>query len=91
MKRIFLVLTLVLALSAPLGAQSLEDAYRFGTTDYTGTARTMALGGAMGAIGCDLGSIGINPAGSAVAGYSQLTISPKQSIASSGSAFALTP
>ena len=91
MKRILLVLTLVLALSAPLGAQSLEDAYRFGTTDYTGTARTMALGGAMGAIGCDLGSIGINPAGSAVAGYSQFTISPNLSLASSGSAFALTP
>ena len=81
MKRIFICSALLLALAAPLGAQSLEDAYRFGGLDYTGTARSMALGGAMGAVGCDLGSIGINPAGSAVAGYSQVTLTPGLSLA----------
>ena len=91
MKRIFIASALLLALAAPLGAQSLEDAYRFGGLDYTGTARSMALGGAMGAIGCDLGSIGINPAGSAVAGYSQFTITPSLSQALSNSSYALTP
>ena len=91
MKRILIASALLVALAAPLGAQSLEDAYRFGGLDYTGTARSMALGGAMGAVGCDLGSIGINPAGSAVAGYSPLTITPSLSQALSRSSYALTP
>ena len=91
MKRILIASALLVALAAPLGAQSLEDAYRFGGLDYTGTARSMALGGAMGAVGCDLGSIGINPAGSAVAGYSQFTITPSLSQALSRSSYALTP
>ena len=91
MKRIFICSALLLALAAPLGAQSLEDAYRFGGLDYTGTARSMALGGAMGAVGCDLGSIGINPAGSAVAGYSQVTLTPGLSLAGAKSSYALTP
>ena len=91
MKRILIASALLVALAAPLGAQSLEDAYRFGGLDYTGSARSMALGGAMGAVGCDLGSIGINPAGSAVAGYSQFTVTPSLSQALSRSSYALTP
>ena len=91
MKRIFLSSALIIALAAPLGAQSLSDAYRFGGIDYLGTARSMALGGAMGAVGCDLGSIGINPAGSAVAGYSQFVVTPGLSLASAQSSYALTP
>ncbi len=43
----------------------------------------MALGNAVTALGGDLGSVGINPAGSAVANYSQITLSPGLTITSS--------
>ncbi len=58
------------------GAQTMYDAITFGSNNYYGTARTLGMGNAVTAVGADLGSVGINPAGSAVAGYSQFTVSP---------------
>lgn len=49
------------------------------------------MGNAMTAVGGDLGSIGINPAGSAVAGYSQFTISPNLTISSMSSSYSAYP
>ncbi len=57
-------------------AQTAYDALLFSENNYEGTARTVAMGNAFTALGGDLGSIGLNPAGSAVAGYSQITITP---------------
>jgi len=75
MKKIFVILQFaLLAISA--GAQTMEDALTFGENRYYGTARTIGMGNAVTAVGGDLGSININPAGSAVAGYSQFTVSP---------------
>lgn len=75
MKRIFIsVLCLFAALAA--GAQTMYDAINFSENNYSGSARTIGLGNAVTALGSDLGTIGINPAGSAVAGYSQFTFSP---------------
>lgn len=68
-----------------VNAQNLSEAVRYSTNSYYGTARSMALGGAMTALGGDLGSVGINPAGSAVAGYSQFTITPGVTVASTNS------
>ncbi len=62
-------------------AQTAYDALLFSENEYEGTARTMAMGNAFTALGGDLGSIGLNPAGSAVAGYSQVTLTPGLSIA----------
>ena len=72
------VLTILLtAASAVAGfAQTAYDAYLFSETNYEGTARTVAMGNAFTALGGDLGSIGFNPAGSAVAKYSQISITP---------------
>ncbi len=61
-------------------AQTAYDALMFSENEYEGTARTIAMGNAFTALGGDLGSIGLNPAGSAVAGYSQLTLTPGLSI-----------
>ncbi len=61
-------------------AQTMYDALTFSENDYEGSARTMAMGNAFTALGGDLGSININPAGSAVAGYSQVTVTPGVSI-----------
>lgn len=63
-------------------AQTAYDALLFSENEYEGTARTMAMGNAFTALGGDLGSIGLNPAGSAVAGYSQLTLTPGFTITS---------
>ena len=63
-------------------AQSIYDAQRFSEREYEGTARSVAMGNAFTALGGDLGSIGINPAGSAVANYSQFTITPGLTISS---------
>lgn len=57
-------------------AQSWQEALFFSQQDYVGTARSMAMGNALTAIGGDPGSVTINPAGSAVAGYTQFTVTP---------------
>ena len=63
-------------------AQTAYDAFRFSERNYEGTARSVAMGNAFTALGGDLGSIGINPAGSAVAKYSQFTITPSLTVSS---------
>ena len=75
MKRTAITLLLVV-MAAGAEAQTMYDALRFSENNYEGTARTMAMGNAFTALGGDLGSISINPAGSAVARYSQITITP---------------
>lgn len=56
----------MLILSLPLSAQGEVDALRFSREDLYGTARSMAMGGAFGALGGDLTGVNINPAGIAV-------------------------
>jgi len=78
------VISLLLGLSAAFGyAQTAYDALLFSENDYEGTARSVAMGNAFTALGGDLGSIGINPAGSAVAGYSQFTLTPSLTFSTS--------
>ena len=71
-------LTILLAVSSAVMsvAQTPYDAWLFSENNYEGTARSAAMGNAFTALGGDLGAVGINPAGSAVAGYSQLTLTP---------------
>lgn len=86
MKRILLVALLATA-GAAAGAQNFSEALRYSDSNYYGTARSIALGNAVTALGGDLGTIGINPAGSAVAGYSQFTISPGVTLMSNTSGY----
>lgn len=78
MKRILLTL----AISCfTLGAWAQDTDYTYyaemlSRNNYYGTARSVALGNAMTALGGDLGSVGINPAGSAVNNYGQITFTP---------------
>ena len=55
-------------------AQNINDVVRYGTEDLQGTARFQAMSGAFGALGGDLSSLNINPAGSAVFNYSQFSV-----------------
>ena len=79
MKKTALVLLLA-GITAGAGAQTVYDALTFSESNYEGTARTMAMGNAFTALGGDLGAVTINPAGSAVANYGQITITPALNI-----------
>ena len=69
-------LTFIIVLScAVVSAQNINDALRYSTENLQGTARFQAMGGAFGALGGDLSSLNINPAGSAVFNNSLITIS----------------
>lgn len=76
-----ILFTLVLAaLGLPAAAQSWDQALKFSENIYGGSARSIAMGNALTAVGGDPGSLGLNPAGGAVAGYSQFFLSPAISI-----------
>jgi hypothetical protein len=55
-------------------SQEIPDAIRYSQENLNGTARYRAMGGAFGALGGDLSSINVNPAGSAVFSNNQLTL-----------------
>lgn len=80
MRKAILSSVTVLAAAASAAAQDMFDALRYSDYNYYGTARSMAMGGAFTALGGDIGSIGINPAGSAVNSYSQFVLTPGLSI-----------
>ncbi|MGN1210658.1 MAG: hypothetical protein ACI4TM_03155 [Candidatus Cryptobacteroides sp.] len=82
MKKTLLAIILMWT-GASAWAQNMFDALMFSENEYTGTARTMAMGNAFTALGGDLGAVTINPAGSAVAKYSQVSVTPALSISSS--------
>ena len=67
---------LLMTVAAGAYAQNAYDALNFSENNYEGSARTVAMGNAFTALGGDLGAVTINPAGSAVAGYSQFAITP---------------
>lgn len=76
MRQTVITILLSLTTAAAAYAQTAYDALMFSENNYEGTARSVAMGNAFTALGGDLGAVTINPAGSAVAGYSQLTITP---------------
>ncbi len=64
-----------------------EDALRYSQTNPFGTARFVGLGGAGMALGGEIGSIGVNPAGLGVFNRSQFVITPSLTFGSSESSF----
>lgn len=49
--------------STAVEAQTIYDVAKFSTNDLNGTARFVGMGGAMGSLGADISTIGVNPAG----------------------------
>jgi hypothetical protein len=82
MKKTALTFLLTAVATVMTQAQTGYDAWLFSENNYEGTARSVAMGNAFTALGGDLGAVTINPAGSAVAGYSQFTITPSLTISS---------
>lgn len=67
---------LVLLTTSQLSAQTVQDALRLSTFDWSGTARAAAVGGSMGALGADFSVASTNPAGLAWFRTSDFTITP---------------
>ena len=63
MKNIITLAALGLLIAAPMSAQTVYDAAKITNKDLNGTARFVGMGGAMGALGGDISTIGTNPAG----------------------------
>ena len=75
MKR-YIILLALSVLAGSVFAQGAEDALRYSQTYYMGTARSMAMGGAFGALGADLSVAATNPAGLGLYRLSEYSISP---------------
>lgn len=73
MKRVFTFMGLLACFIS--NGQNIDDVLRYGSENLQGTARFQAMGGAFGALGGDLSSLNINPAGSSVFNNSLLTFS----------------
>ena len=64
MKKISVLIALGMLMIAPWGmAQTIYDGAKLTGKDLNGTARFVGMGGAMGALGGDISTIGTNPAG----------------------------
>lgn len=73
MKKIFILLISGLTFSTSY-SQEVSDAMRYSQDNLTGTARFRAMGGAFGALGGDLSSLSVNPAGSAIFSNNQVGV-----------------
>ena len=91
MKKTALIILLAVMSAFSGFGQGAYDAWRFSQNEYEGTARSAAMGNAFTALGGDLGAISINPAGSAVAGYSQFSLTPSITISSATAEGVLPP
>lgn len=54
---------------------TISDALRYGVENLNGSARFRAMGGAFGAVGGDLSSLNVNPAGSSIFNSNQAAVS----------------
>ena len=63
MKKMIFMVSVALLVLARTHAQTVYDAVDFSTKDLDGTARFVGMGGAMGALGGDISTMGTNPAG----------------------------
>ncbi|MEM1217578.1 MAG: hypothetical protein AAGH79_01640 [Bacteroidota bacterium] len=76
MNRLLFSISVLLANCWQLSAQTPADALRFSSFEVLGTARTVGVGGAIGALGADFSTISTNPAGLATFRRSEFTFTP---------------
>jgi len=74
-KCLFIAILLFIAVAASF-AQSPEDILRYSYFQQQGTARSIAIGGAMGSLGGDISALYVNPAGLGMYKTSEIVISP---------------
>lgn len=71
----YLTLIIIGLATATLQSQDINDALRFSQDNLNGTARFRAMSGAFGALGGDLSSLNVNPAGSVIFSNNQIALS----------------
>ncbi|MGQ8337969.1 OmpP1/FadL family transporter [Sunxiuqinia sp. A32] len=81
MKRIYYIIVLLFISSGAI-SQNLVDALRYSDFRLQGTARSVAMGNAFGALGGDFTSASINPAGLGIYRSSEFVITPNVNRAS---------
>lgn len=89
-KLAIILLAFSISLTSLLG-QGISDAVRFSVYQPGGTARTMGVAGAFGAMGADFAVININPAGIAEYKRGEFTFSPSLVMTNSDSYFFSNP
>ena len=76
MKHTFIIIVAFLVAGQTLRAQSLYDAIRYSDLEVGGTARTVGVGGAIGALGADFSVLSTNPAGLATYRRAEFVFTP---------------
>ncbi len=76
MKKLSILSALILSIPLAIFSQGVDEAYLLAKENSFGTARSMGMGGAFGALGGDMSAIQINPAGVAVYRASEATFTP---------------
>lgn len=66
MKKIITMAALSLLIATSAHAQSVYEAAKINNKELSGTARFVGMGGAMGALGGDISTMGVNPAGTGI-------------------------
>lgn len=85
MKRIVLIITLLVPMF--LKAQTPWDLYDFSSVIYQGTAKSAAMGNAIGAVGQDFSAIAINPAGLGMFRKASFVFTPEFYVSSTNSEY----
>ncbi len=73
-----LILVLFFFLSLTINAQNFVDALRYSNFEAMGTARTVGVGGGLGALGTDFAVLSTNPSGIALNRRSEFVFTPAQ-------------
>lgn len=66
MRKLLMAVSVLLACGGSAFSQEMLDAYKYSSNDLNGTARSLGMGGAFGALGGDISAMSNNPAGLAV-------------------------
>ena len=74
MKKLFAIAAIVVA-TMPAAAQETYENAKIAQEDLNGTARYVAMGGAMEALGADISTMGTNPAGIGMFRHSNISLS----------------
>lgn len=82
MNRLIPALSLLFVFSINVSSQVLTDAVRYSLLDVGGTARSVGIGGAIGALGADFSVLSTNPAGAAAFRRSEFTFTPTLELSS---------
>ena len=66
MRKLLIAVSVLLCCYGSAFSQEMLDAYKYSSSDLNGTARSLGMGGAFGALGGDISAMSNNPAGLAV-------------------------